>query len=103
MDQARLLLKFIIQPKTKTLCEIERAELKGKILHLVSSKRSRWLKGNDIKTGSTTGSDYWAAYVGGVKIKTDGLKQQTRTDVIKYPLKTYLKPDPWSNFFDVFV
>ena len=28
--------------------------------------------GNDIETGSTTGFDYWAAYVGGAKIKTDG-------------------------------
>ena len=28
------------------------------------------------------GSDYWAALVGGEKIKTDGLKQQTRTNVI---------------------
>ena len=28
-----------------------------------------WLKGNDIETGSTTGSDYWAAYVGGEKSK----------------------------------
>ena len=29
-------------------------------------------------------SDYWAAYVGGAKIKTDGLKQQTRTVVITH-------------------
>ena len=42
--------------------------------------------GNDIKTGSTTGSDYWAAYVGGAKIKTDGLKWQTQTDVITHYL-----------------
>ena len=40
--------------------------------------------GNDIKTGSTTGSDYWAAYVGGAKIKKDYPKCQTRTDVITY-------------------
>ena len=26
--------------------------------------------------------DYWAAYVGGEKIKIDGLKRHTRTDVI---------------------
>ena len=44
----------------------------------------RWLKGNDIETGSTTGSNYWAAYVGGAKIKTDGLKPQTRTDAITH-------------------
>ena len=42
---------------------------------------SRWLKGNDIETGST-GSDYWAAYVGVKIIKKNGLKQQTRTNVI---------------------
>ena len=40
--------------------------------------------GNEIKSGSTMGSDYWAAYVGGEKIKTDGLKQHTRTDVITH-------------------
>ena len=33
------------------------------------------LMGNVIKTVRSTGSDYWAAYVGGEKIKTDGLKQ----------------------------
>ena len=43
-----------------------------------------WLKGNDIKTSSTMGSDYWAAYVGGAKIKTDSLKRQTQTDVITH-------------------
>ena len=32
----------------------------------------------------TTGPDYWAAYIGGVKIKTDGLKQQTGTDFISH-------------------
>ena len=79
------------------------------------------MKGNDIKTVSTTGSDYskvpiihtgmyaswhyilctakidqcsvrtiiealeyWAAYVGGAKIKKDGPKWQTRTDVITH-------------------
>ena len=41
-------------------------------------------KGNDIKTDSTTDSDYWAAYVGGEKIKTDGLKRHTRTNVITH-------------------
>ena len=45
-------------------------------------KKGRWLKGNDIKTASTTGSDYWTAYVGSAKIKTDGPKRQTRTNVI---------------------
>ena len=37
------------------------------------------LKGNDIETSSTTGYDYWAAYVGGAKIKTDVPKRQTQT------------------------
>ena len=41
------------------------------------------LMGNVFKTVKSTGSDYWAAYVG-EKIKTDGLKQQTRTDVITH-------------------
>ena len=40
--------------------------------------------GNDIETGCTTGSDYWADYVGGAKIKTEGLKRQTQTDVITH-------------------
>ena len=40
--------------------------------------------GNDIKTVQIMGSDYWAAYVGGEKIKTDGLKWHTRTDVITH-------------------
>ena len=31
-----------------------------------------------------TGSDYWAAYVGRAKIKTDAPKRQTRTDVITH-------------------
>ena len=31
--------------------------------------------GNDIETVRSTGCDYWAAHVGGKKIKTDGLKQ----------------------------
>ena len=39
---------------------------------------------NDIETRSTMGSDYWAAYVGGAKIKTDGCKQQTWPDVITH-------------------
>ena len=38
--------------------------------------------GNDIKTVGSTGSDYWAAHIGGEKIKTDRFKQHTRTDVI---------------------
>ena len=37
---------------------------------------------NDIETRSTMGSDYWAAYVGGAKIKTDSPKRQTGSDVI---------------------
>ena len=28
--------------------------------------------------------DYWAAYLGGEKIKIDGLKRHTRTDVITH-------------------
>ena len=36
--------------------------------------------GNDIETVRSTGSDYWAAHIGGDKIKTDGLKQHTRTN-----------------------
>ena len=31
-----------------------------------------------------TGSDYWAAYVGGAKIKTDSFKQQTQTYAISH-------------------
>ena len=38
--------------------------------------------GNDIETVRSTGSYYWAAHIGGEKIKTDGLKQHTRTDAI---------------------
>ena len=40
--------------------------------------------GNDIETVRSTGSDYWAAHVGGEKIKTDWLKQHTQTDVITH-------------------
>ena len=40
--------------------------------------------GNDIETIKSTGSDYWAALVGEEKIKTDRLKQHTRTDVMTY-------------------
>ena len=40
--------------------------------------------GNDNKSGSTRSSDYWAAYVGGAKIKTEGLRIQTQTDVITH-------------------
>ena len=40
--------------------------------------------GNDIKTGSTASYDYWAVYVGEAKIKTDGPKRWTRTDVITH-------------------
>ena len=58
--------------------------MKFKIIFSILFGLARWLKGNDIKTGSTTGSNYWAAYVGGAKIKTDGPKQQTRTDVITH-------------------
>ena len=37
---------------------------------------------NIIKAVKSTGSDYWAAYVGREKIKTEGLKQHTPTEVI---------------------
>ena len=40
--------------------------------------------GNVIKTIRRTGHDYWAAYVGGEQIKTDGLKRHTQTDVITH-------------------
>ena len=40
--------------------------------------------GNEIKMGSTTGSDYWAAYVVGAKSKTEGAKPQIWTDVITH-------------------
>ena len=39
---------------------------------------------NGIEAGSTTGSDYWAAYVGGAKVKTDSPKQQTSSNVITH-------------------
>ena len=46
--------------------------------------------GNDIETVRSTGSYYWAAYVGGKKIKTERLTQHTQTDVIpEKNLKTY--------------
>ena len=40
--------------------------------------------GNDIETGSTMDSDYWAAYVGREKIKINGLKRHAQTDVITH-------------------
>ena len=52
--------------------------------NMVMIKIPRSLMGNDIETVRRTGSDYWAAHVGGEKIKTDGLKQHTRTDVITH-------------------
>ena len=42
------------------------------------------LMGNVIETVRSTGSNYWAAYIGGAKIKIDGLKRQTQTDVITH-------------------
>ena len=42
------------------------------------------LMGNVIETVRSTGSDYWAAYIGEEKIKTDGLKWHTQTDVITH-------------------
>ena len=35
-----------------------------------------------INTSNTMDSDYWAAYIGGAKIKTNCLKRQIRTDVV---------------------
>ena len=35
--------------------------------------------------------DYWDAYVGGEKIKTDGLKRQNRTDAVPINDLPYLK------------
>ena len=40
------------------------------------------LMGNVIGTVSSTGFGYWAAYVGGEKIKTDGLKGHNGSDEI---------------------
>ena len=42
--------------------------------------------GDVIKTVSSTGSDYWAAYIGGEKLKTDGPDgvKDTWTDVITH-------------------
>ena len=40
--------------------------------------------GNDIETVRNMGSNYWAAFVGWEKIKTDGLKWHTRTDIITH-------------------
>ena len=39
--------------------------------------------GNDIETVKSTGSEYWAAYVGR-KNKPDGLRQHSQTDVITH-------------------
>ena len=36
--------------------------------------------GNVIEIVRSTGSNYWAAYVGGEKIKTNRLKRHTRTN-----------------------
>ena len=40
--------------------------------------------GNVIWTVRSTGFGYWAAYVGGEKIKTDGLKLHTGSDDITH-------------------
>ena len=40
--------------------------------------------GNGIETIRSTGSDYWAAYIGWEIIKTDGLKRHTQTNFITY-------------------
>ena len=51
-----------------------------------------WLKGNDIKTGSTTGSNYWAVYVCGAKMKNKP-PEMTNVNQCNYPLMTYLSPE----------
>ena len=38
--------------------------------------------GDDIETGRSTGSDYWAAYIGWAKTKRH--RRQTGTDVIAH-------------------
>ena len=45
----------------------------------------RSLMGNVIETVRITGSDYWAAYVGEEKIKTDGLKK--KPEPMSLPIK----------------
>ena len=40
--------------------------------------------GNDIETVKSTGSEYWAAYVGREKNEPDGLRQHSQTDVITH-------------------
>ena len=42
------------------------------------------LTGNVIETVRSMGSYYWAAYVDGEKIKTDGLKLHTGSDDITH-------------------
>ena len=42
------------------------------------------LMGNVIETVKSTGSDYWAAYIGAEKIKIDGLERHTRAYVITH-------------------
>ena len=60
------------------------------------------LMGNVIETIRSKGSDYLAAYIGGEKIKTDGLKRHTQTDVITHysPILVYsviIKLSIWVN------
>ena len=51
---------------------------------------------------STTGSDYWAANIGGAKIKTDGLKPQTHVITHKWPIlpQQYRYQYPIINYLD---
>ena len=61
--------------------------------------------GNVIKSVKSTGSDYWAAYIGGEKIKTDRVKQHTRTRPIlvkKYYLANLLVPFMVKNLNSTF-
>ena len=47
------------------------------------------LMGNVLETVKSTGSDYWAAYVGGEKIKTDGLKPRFQSQGFNFAAKKW--------------
>ena len=59
--------------------------------------------GNVIRTISSTGFDYWAAYVYGEKIKTDGLKLHTGSDDITHLWHTLELIDLlWNPYIRIF-
>ena len=62
------------------------------------------LMGNVMETIRSTGSDNWAAYVGGEKIKTDGVKQHTQWPILvkKYYLSNLLVPFMVKNLNSTF-